>query len=109
MKRTPFLPLVLCLLLIACGGGNNKKADATGANGNTAASTEDILYFNGDIITMEGNQPQYAEAVVSKKGEIVFVGNLSEAQKQFPAAEKMDLHGKTMMPGFIEPHAHPVS
>jgi len=109
LKRTPFLPLVLCLLLIACGGGNNKKADATGANGNTAASTEDILYFNGDIITMEGNQPQYAEAVVSKKGEIVFVGNLSEAQKQFPAAEKMDLHGKTMMPGFIEPHAHPVS
>ena len=32
------------------------------------------LFFNGDIITMENDSIQYAEAIVAQNGEKVFVG-----------------------------------
>jgi len=34
----------------------------------------DTLYLGGDIITMKGGQPSYAEAVAVKDGKILFVG-----------------------------------
>jgi len=64
------------------------------------------LYFNGDIITMEGDKPQYAEALVQEDGKIAFVGSLAEAEKQFAQATRMNLKGKTLLPGFIDGHAH---
>ena len=64
------------------------------------------IYFGGDIITMEGEAPQYAEAVVQQDGKIIFVGNLTDAEKQFPKASKNDLQGKTLLPGFIDGHGH---
>lgn len=68
-----------------------------------------VIYYGGDIITMEGDKETYAEAIVQKDGIIVFVGSKTEALTQFKGAKKHDLKGQTMMPGFIEPHAHPVS
>lgn len=66
------------------------------------------VYYNGDIITMEGEKPIYAQAVVTKDGKIIYVGTKAEAMKKAGANHKMvDLKGKTMMPGFIEPHLHP--
>ena len=64
------------------------------------------LYFDGDIITMEGEKPQYVESVVTKKGKIVFVGKLTEAKKEFKDAIQKDLKGKTLLPGFVDAHAH---
>ena len=55
---------------------------------------------------MEGEEAQYAEAVVQEKGEISFVGTLKDAEKQFPKANKKDLQGKTLLPGFIDGHGH---
>ncbi|MBS1574455.1 MAG: amidohydrolase [Bacteroidetes bacterium] len=106
MKRIHLFPWFLCLLLLACGESNNKKTNDSDVKNTPLTTAETTLYYNGDIITMEGNQPQYAEAVVSKNGEIAFVGKLSDAQKQFPAATKMDLQGKTLLPGFLDGHGH---
>ena len=39
------------------------------------------MYYNGDIITMEGDSAQYAEAVVVQDGKILFVGLKAEAMK----------------------------
>lgn len=65
------------------------------------------VYFNGDIITMAGDQPNYAEALVEKDGKIIFVGASGEAMKTAGSGHKMiDLKGKTMLPGFIDGHAH---
>ena len=64
------------------------------------------LFYNGDILTMEGDSPQYAEAIVAKDGKIVFVGSTSEAEVKFKDSEKIDLKGKTLLPGFIDPHSH---
>ncbi|PQJ19939.1 amidohydrolase [Tenacibaculum sp. SG-28] len=66
-----------------------------------------VVYFNGDIITMDGEKLETAEAVVTENDEIVFVGSLAKAKTNFPNAKKHDLRGETLMPGFVEPHVHP--
>jgi len=64
------------------------------------------LYYNGKIITMDSEEPTYAEAIVEQNGKIAFVGKLTDAEKQFSNLTKVDLKGKTLLPGFIDPHSH---
>jgi predicted amidohydrolase YtcJ len=72
------------------------------------SSTADTIYYGGNIITMEGDGEQYAEAVAVKDDKILFVGSKKEAMKmKGDSTVLIDLHGKTMMPGFIEQHLHP--
>lgn len=72
------------------------------------ADAADAIYYGGDILTMEGDSSVYAEAVAIKDGKILFVGSRAEAETFKGDSTTMhDLKGKTMMPGFIEPHVHP--
>lgn len=64
------------------------------------------LYYNGNILTMQSDNPEYAEALVVQDGKIIFVGKLKDANKQFKNYTKIDLKGKTLLPGFIDPHSH---
>ena len=65
------------------------------------------VYSGGDIITMVGDEPAYAEAVVVKDGKIVFVGSSAEAMNMAGKGHQMvNLEGKTMLPGFIDAHGH---
>ena len=74
---------------------------------NTMISEESSqLYFNGDIITMEEDTPKYAKAIVTQNGKIVFVGSQSDATSKYKNLDKIDLKGKTLLPGFIDPHSH---
>ncbi|MDY0076334.1 MAG: hypothetical protein RBR87_03575, partial [Bacteroidales bacterium] len=41
----------------------------------------DSIYYGGDIITMETESPEYAEAVATKAGKILFVGTKDGALK----------------------------
>jgi len=73
-----------------------------------ASFSADVIIYGGSIITMEGEREDYAEAVAIKNDRILFVGSKEEAMKmKGPSTVLMDLHGKTMMPGFIEQHLHP--
>ena len=78
----------------------------------TEKSTEinqkaDIVYFGGDIITMEGSEPVYAEAIAVTNGEIIYVGTKEGAEKLiYSKTKKIDLQGKTLLPGFIDAHGH---
>lgn len=66
----------------------------------------DVIFFGGDIITVNDRQPD-AEAVAIKDGKIVFVGDRKEAfDLKGEATKLVDLQGKTLMPGFIDPHTH---
>jgi predicted amidohydrolase YtcJ len=48
-----------------------------------------------------------AEAVVTEGGTICFVGSLAEAERRYaPGAERFDLNGRCMIPGFIDAHGH---
>jgi predicted amidohydrolase YtcJ len=70
------------------------------------------IYFGGDILTMDGNKPEYAGAVVEHEGIIVYVGDKADAMAKYQAQadatelRKVDLKGKTMLPGFLDPHGH---
>jgi predicted amidohydrolase YtcJ len=64
----------------------------------------DLLLTNGNIYTVNDRQP-HAEAVAIKSGSFVFVGSNADAKK-FNAAKIMDLHGRTVVPGFTDSHCH---
>jgi hypothetical protein len=95
---------VLLFSLISCNNNSEKKEVVIKDAKNKINS---VVYSGGDIITMSGNKLELAESVVTEADEIVFVGAKEDAFKDFPNAKKHDLHGETLMPGFIEPHIHP--
>ncbi|QWD59550.1 amidohydrolase [Polynucleobacter sp. MWH-UH35A] len=65
------------------------------------------VYFNGDILTMEGDKPQYVEAVVVKGKKIAYAGNMKDALSGAGANAVMnDLKGQTLLPGFIDAWGH---
>ena len=97
--------IILTLFTIVLFSCN--KTNKTGSNNSTSNSIQTI-YFGGDIITMEGNTEEYVEAVVCKNDKIIFVGSKENAFKQYPNATQYNLKGNTLMPGFIEPHLHPL-
>jgi hypothetical protein len=67
----------------------------------------DSIYLNGNILTMKGDRPNYAEAVAVKAGKVVFVGEKSKAMKlKGDKTQIKDLQGKVLLPGFIDPHSH---
>ena len=64
-----------------------------------------VIWFNGTIITMEGDE--VAEAVAIFGDEVVAVGTSSALQTMAgPETEVVDLAGRTMTPGFYAPHDH---
>ncbi|QAA80364.1 amidohydrolase [Aequorivita sp. H23M31] len=90
------------LLIISCKEKNKELNDVAETN-----SINHTIYYGGDILTMEGEVPEYVEAVVQKDGEIVFVGTKEEALKQYKGkAAEVDLQGKTMLPAFLDAHGH---
>lgn len=70
------------------------------------AATNPVLYYGGDILTMEGEKPKYVEALVEQEGRIIYVGSKEKALKKFSNAQKKDLKGKTLLPGFLDGHSH---
>ncbi len=73
----------------------------------TEKSNQATVYYNGDIITMVGDSPNYVEAIVEQEGKIVFTGSSIEAMKVAGKGHNMiDLKGKTLVPGFIDGHCH---
>lgn len=64
------------------------------------------LYTNGTILTLDGNNT-IAEAMVVSGNSITYVGTLDQAQIHAgKSVEVIDLQGATLLPGFIEAHAH---
>lgn len=62
-----------------------------------------ILYYNGDILTLE--EPLYAKAILINNGKIEKVFYNDVDINNFNA-ELVDLKGNILMPGFIDAHSH---
>ena len=59
------------------------------------------VYYNGKIITMNGEQ--IVEAILVEDGRIREVGSNNEIlNRKSPEAEVINLEGKTMLPAFID-------
>ncbi len=65
-------------------------------------------YYNGNIITVDKNET-IAQAVLVKNGIITAVGSNEDILALSNDCEKVDLEGKTMVPGFYDPHGHIVA
>ena len=66
-----------------------------------------LLIHNGTILTMEGDST--AEAIYVKNGIIEALGTYEELKQYENQVDKViDLAGKTLLPGFIDPHTHSV-
>ena len=71
-----------------------------------SAETADAIYHNGTILTINDAEPT-AEAVAVKDGKILAVGQETEVLKTVGEnTKKIDLDGKTMLPGFVDSHGH---
>lgn len=66
---------------------------------------EQIIYYNGDILTLEDSL--YTPAILFSDGKIKKTGTFEEVKAYANKdATLIDLSGKTLMPSFIDAHSH---
>ncbi|MGR5446048.1 amidohydrolase [Vibrio jasicida] len=105
MKST-CIPIALSsLILTGCFSEETKQTEAVAEPIKVTAA--DKIYFGGDILTMAGDTPEYAEAIATLGEKIIYVGNKKGAMEhQFGKTQLVDLKGKALLPGFVDPHSH---
>jgi hypothetical protein len=71
------------------------------------AAPADLVVRRANVITIDTNQPR-AQAFAIMGGRFVFVGS-DDAVQPFvgPRTRLLELPGRTVVPGFIDAHAHP--
>ena len=65
----------------------------------------DLILYNGVVYTIDESF-NIAEAVAVRDGIIKAVGSTKEILDDYDAAQKIDLKGKPLYPGFIDAHCH---
>jgi len=66
------------------------------------------IFYHAKVFTGDPQNP-YAEAVAIRGDKIIAVGNLSQVEKSVSKnAERIDLEGKSLFPGFIDSHSHSI-
>jgi predicted amidohydrolase YtcJ len=92
-KNVISLILISCVLfLVSCNKNQAIYADA--------------IYIDGNVITVDDKAP-YAEAIATKDGLIIAVGSTKEITSfKGPLTSVIELHNKTIVPGFIDAHSH---
>jgi predicted amidohydrolase YtcJ len=65
----------------------------------------DLAIVNGNLITLDADRPA-AEAALVKNGRIALVGATREVVAAAGEAAVFDAGGRTVVPGFIDGHAH---
>ena len=71
-----------------------------------AARADAIIFHGGSIRTMDDARPT-AEAVAVRGDVIIAVGTLEQVEAVAGrGARRVDLQGRTLLPGFFDPHGH---
>ncbi|HXY11720.1 MAG TPA: amidohydrolase [Terriglobales bacterium] len=71
-------------------------------------SSEERIFVHAKVFTGDPENP-YAEAVAIRGDKILGVGTLAEVEKTASAkAERVDLEGRSLFPGFIDSHSHSI-
>jgi predicted amidohydrolase YtcJ len=98
MNRRTLLKTSVASLAISLGGLRPVMAQEMGP--------ADKIWTGGTILTMN-DAAMRALAVAAKDGRIVAVGTVDEVMAlRGPDTEVIDLAGRTMVPGFVDPHGH---
>ena len=73
-----------------------------------AEAGPDVIYYNGKIVTLDAAEST-AGAVAVKDGKFLKVGSAEEVKALAgPATKLVDLGGRTVVPGLIDAHCHPM-
>ena len=100
-RRRSFLRTGGAFVAAAATGGIPFAASAAPTPGEA-----DIIFVGGDIVTVNDAEP-LAQALAVRSGVIVAVGSRRAAMRLKGAHTRIvDLEGRTVMPGFIDPHSH---
>ena len=66
----------------------------------------DIIFINGEVVTIDQTN-RVVESVAVKDNRILAVGSNHETREfRSDETEVIDLHGKSLLPGFIDAHVH---
>ena len=97
------IPLILLVALLPLEDQNPKRKRVI------PDSRAEVMYYNGKIITLWPERP-IAEAVTIAEGRILAVGTTQQVGRTTgPKTKQIDLHGRTIVPGLIETHVHPIN
>jgi len=70
------------------------------------AAWADLILYNGKVLTADAKF-RVAEAIAIKDGKVVAVGNNREVLSHATAqTRRLDLKGRTVIPGIIDTHQH---
>jgi predicted amidohydrolase YtcJ len=106
MPRTWIVATLVAATACMAGCGREPTADGAGGPAGAAAPPADTIYAGGDVVTVDDALPN-AEAVAVRDGRIVAVGTRAEVERLRGERTKVvDLAGKALLPGFIDPHSH---
>ncbi|HIR91401.1 MAG TPA: amidohydrolase [Candidatus Limicola stercorigallinarum] len=64
------------------------------------------IFHNATFLPMTGPNDRFDALVTNDDGTIAYTGTLEGAEAFAPAAERIDLNGACVTPGFIDPHSH---
>ncbi len=81
-------------------------AASTGGVGRPPVPERAVILRGAPILTMDESAP-VVEALAIRGSTILEVGSLTEIKRHYTAStEIVDLEGRAVLPGFVEPHAH---
>jgi predicted amidohydrolase YtcJ len=87
--------------------GFETEGAAPAAAALAAAESADLVVQNANVLTVNAQQPR-AAALAVRGGRFVAVGSEDDVRPLIgPDTKRFDLAGKTVVPGFIDAHAHP--
>lgn len=93
-------------ILGGCSHSDAKTPPGASDPSATDSSATDVIYFNGDVLTMD-DAGALSSAVRVKDGKIHAVGSDKEVLAEKSLSTRLvDLKERTLMPGFVDPHLH---
>jgi|SRR5579875_519591 len=97
VRQKSMLAVAVCLALTVLASTFPNK---------TARTSADLVLYNGKVVTVQLSQPE-AQALAVAGNHIAAVGSNAAIKEWIgPKTKLIDLHGMTVVPGFIDSHAH---
>ncbi|MFY9825770.1 MAG: amidohydrolase [Thermoanaerobaculia bacterium] len=91
----------VCIIVACAATGLAEDTPAPPVN-----NQAETIFRGGHIVTVDPKQPE-VEALAIAQGKIIAVGDEKTVmQRRGAGTTVIDLNGKTLMPGFVEPHTH---
>src|SRR3990170_2855609 len=88
-------------------GGPRPRHEPGDAAMNPSESAADLVLAGGPVVTMDAVR-RTSSAVAVRGGRIVAVGSVADVESHVgPRTRRIDLAGRTLVPGFQDAHVHP--